>query len=73
MTNTATRVQLLREGDYLAEVPVDIILDELEWSPGFTLDGVEKLEIVRAALKAGDMKTALQYAKVFEVKAISAG
>ena len=66
MTTIVTKIRFVREGKYFAEVAVDIIEDEMGWSPGLTLEGAEKLERVRAALKAGDMKTALQYAKVYE-------
>ena len=71
MTSTATKIRFVREGKYFAEVAVDIIEDELGWSPGLTLEGAEKLERVRAALKAGDMKTALRYAKVYEATLIA--
>jgi hypothetical protein len=71
MTSTATKIRFVREGKYFAEVAVDIIEDEMGWSPGLTPEGAEKLERVRAALRAGDMKTALQYAKVYEATLIA--
>jgi hypothetical protein len=71
MTSTTTKIRFVREGKYFAEVAVDIIKDEMGWSPGLTLEGAQKLERVRAALRAGDMETALQYAKVYEATLIS--
>jgi hypothetical protein len=71
MTTVATKIRFVREGKYFAEVAVDIIEDEMGWSPGLTPEGAEKLERVRAALRAGDMKTALQYAKVYEATLIA--
>ena len=63
MTSTATKIRFVREGKYFAEVAVG--------SPGLTLEGAEKLERVRAALRAGDVKAALRYAKVYEAKLIA--
>jgi hypothetical protein len=71
MTTAASKIRFVREGKYFAEVAVDIIVDEMGWSPGLTLEGAEKLERVRAALKAGDMKAALRYAKVYEATLIA--
>jgi hypothetical protein len=71
MATIAKRTRFVREGKYLAEVAVDIVMDDIGWSPGLTLEGAEKLERVRFALKAGDVKTALQYAKVYEAKLIA--
>jgi hypothetical protein len=71
MTTVARKIRFVREGKYFAEVAVDIIEDEIGWSPGLTPEGAEKLVRVRAALKAGDVKTALQYAKVYEAKLIA--
>lgn len=71
MTAVARKTRFVREGKYFAEVAVDIIEDEMGWSPGLTPEGAEKLERVRGALKAGDVKTALKYAKVYEAKLIA--
>jgi len=71
MTSTATKIRFVREGKYFAEVAVDIIEDEMGWSPGLTLEGAEKLERVRVALKARGVKTALRYAKVYEATLIA--
>jgi hypothetical protein len=71
MEGTKTRTWQLKEGDYFAEVEVEIILDELGWSPGLAPEAEEKVGRVRAALRAGDIATALQYAKVYKLKLIA--
>ncbi len=71
MEGTKTRTRRLKEGDYFAEVEVDIILDELGLPPGLTPEAEEKVERVRAALRAGDIATALQYVKVYKLKLIA--
>jgi hypothetical protein len=42
MTFTATKIRFVREGKYFAEVAVDIIEDEMGWSPGLMPEGAEQ-------------------------------
>lgn len=65
-------VELIREGKYAAEVPVELIEEEGGWSPYFSLDDARKLEAVRLALRGGDIATASKHARVFELTPISA-
>jgi hypothetical protein len=65
-------VKLIREGRYLAEVEVEQLEDETDWSPYLTLEGVEKLDAVRLALRAGDVDAAARQAKVYELKPVGA-
>jgi hypothetical protein len=65
-------VEFVREGKYAAEVPVDLIETEGGWSPYFSLADAKKLETVRLALRAGDLATAMRYARVFELMPVSA-
>jgi hypothetical protein len=57
--------KLIHEGGYVAEVDVDLIDDDTGWSPYLALEDVYKLDDVRDALRRGDLKTALQRARVF--------
>ena len=59
--------RLVREGDYVAEVSVDLIEAEGGWSPYLTLDDAYRLDDVRDALRRGDMRTALQMARVYRL------
>ncbi len=65
-------VKLIREGDYLAEVRVTLIEDETAWSPYLSPEDATKLDTVRLALKKGDIETAKQHGRVFELLPISA-
>jgi hypothetical protein len=58
---------LIHEGDYAAEVPVETIEDDTAWSPYLSPEDAAKLDIVRAALKRGDVTTASQHAHVFNL------
>ena len=65
--NKSRTVELIREGKYIAEVEVELLVDETVWSPYLTPEGVEKLDAVRLALRAGDVEAATQQAKVYEM------
>lgn len=57
--------KLVHEGDYAAEVEVDLVESEDGWSPCLTLDDAEKLDQVREALRRKDLRTASRLARVF--------
>ena len=54
--------KLVREGDFVAEVAVRLVEDESDWSPYLSLEDAFKLDEVRDALRAGDVKRAAQLA-----------
>ncbi len=66
------KIELVREGKYAAEVPVEWIVEEGGWSPYLSLDDAKKLEAVRLALRAGDVATAAKHGRVFELHPVSA-
>jgi hypothetical protein len=64
-------VELVREGRYVAEVPVLLIETGGEWSPYLSLEDAQKLDEVRLALRRGDLKAAARLGKVYELKPVS--
>lgn len=60
-------IKHIHEGNYVADVEVDLIYDDLPWSPTLTPADVEKLERVRLALRHGDLAAAARDAKVFKL------
>lgn len=50
--------RLVREGDLVAEVPVELIELEGGWSPYLSVDDANKLDDVREALREGDVARA---------------
>jgi hypothetical protein len=66
------RRKLIHEGDYAAEVEVQLIEGEEGWSPYLTLEDAEKLDQVREALRRGDVKSAGRLARVFHLTPVSA-
>ena len=67
-----TTTQMIHEGDYAAEVPIELIEDESGWSPHVSEEDVFKLDRVRLALRRGDIAAAAREAKVFMLTAVSA-
>jgi hypothetical protein len=58
---------LIHEGEYAAEVLVETIEDDSAWSPYLTPEDAKTLEVVRAALKRGDVTAASKHAYVFKL------
>lgn len=70
-TKRAT-TKLVREGRYAAEVDVTLIRTENEWSPYLSLEDAKKLDQVRLALRAGDLKAAARLGRIYELKPVAA-
>ena len=65
-------VKLVREGQYAAEVEVELIETADDWSPSLSLDDAYKLDDVREALRRKDIQAASRLARVFSLTPISA-
>jgi len=65
--------KLVREGNYLVEVEVEVELIDTEegWSPYLSLEDAYKLDDVRAALRRGDLKTAAQQGHIFALTPVA--
>jgi hypothetical protein len=69
--STKVQVKFVHEGDYAAEVRVELIYDETGWSPYLSLGDAQKLDKVRKALQQGDIQQASKLAKVFQITPVS--
>jgi hypothetical protein len=65
------RVKLVREGQYAAEVEVELIEAEGGWAPYLSIEEAQKLDEVREALRRGELKRASQLARVFKLTPIA--
>ena len=65
------RTKLVHEGRYIAEVDVDLLVTENEWSPYLSIDDAYKLDDVRDALRKGDIATASRYSRVFTLTPVA--
>ena len=61
------RTKLIHEGQYAAEVDVELIESEAGWAPYLSLEDAQKLDAVREALRQGDLKRASQLARVVKL------
>jgi hypothetical protein len=64
-------IELIHEGRYAAEVPVELIEDDTGWSPYLSPEVAKKLDAVRLALRSGEVAEAAKHGRVFELKPIS--
>jgi hypothetical protein len=63
--------KLVHEGNYVAEVDVELIDAETGWSPYLSLDDAYKLDDVRDALRRGDIKTATSLARIYTLTPVA--
>jgi len=63
--------KLVHEGEYVAEVDIEILYTEEGWSPYLSVDDSQKLDDVREALRRGDLKHASQYARIYSLTPIA--
>jgi len=68
--NTRHRSKLVHEGQYVAEVDVEVIETDTGWSPCLSLEDVYKLDDVRSALRRGDIESASRLARVFTLNPV---
>jgi hypothetical protein len=60
--STKSTKRLVREGDFVAEVDVNLVEAEGGWTPYLSLEDACRLDDVRDALRAGDVKRASRLA-----------
>ena len=65
------RTKLVHEGQYIAEVDVELLEPENERSPCLSLEDAYKLDNVREALRQGNIKAALQHGKVYTLTPVA--
>lgn len=71
MMQRKQKTKSVREGNYLAEVNVELIESTESWSPYLTLEDTYKLDDVREALQKEDIKKASKLAKVYYLKPVA--
>ncbi len=66
MTKRAAK-KLIHEGDYVAEVHVELEVTDDPWSPYLSLAEAKRLDEVRLALRRGDLQAAARQSRVFKL------
>ena len=65
------RTKLIHEGNYVAEVDVELLEDTEGWAPYLSLEDAYRLDDVRDALRRGDVKTAARYSRLFTLTPVA--
>ncbi|MCL0056820.1 hypothetical protein M1N50_00655 [Dehalococcoidia bacterium] len=65
------QIKYIHEGEYVAEVDVELMDAVDEWAPYLSLQDAYKLDDVREALRRGDLKAASKKARVFTLQPIA--
>ena len=63
--------KFVHEGQYVAEVDVELIETEEGWSPYLSLDDAYKLDEIRSALRRGDLASAARLSRVFSLTPVN--
>lgn len=65
-------IKIIHEGQFAAEIPVQLIEDDTAWSPYLSVEDAGKLDAVRLALRAGDIAAASRHGRIFELRPVTA-
>jgi hypothetical protein len=63
--------RLVQEGDYVAQVDVELIYTDEGWSPYLSLEDAYKLDDVREALKQGDLEAASKLGRIYKLTRVA--
>lgn len=65
------RSKYVHEGQYVAEVDIELLQDDSSWSPYLSIQDAYKLDDVRDALREGDLESAAKYGRIYELRPIA--
>ena len=69
--NKRRHAKFVREGQFVAEVQVDLIESEESWAPYLSLEDAYRLDDVREALRQGDIKAAAKCGRIYALKPLA--
>lgn len=65
------QTKLIQEGQYVAEVDIELIDSDEGWSPYLSLEDAQKLDEVRDALRREDLATASRKARIYTLTPVA--
>lgn len=69
--NKRHSTKMIHEGQYVAEVDIDLLDSKEGWSPYLSLEDALKLDDVRAALRRGDLENAARLSRVYTLTPVA--
>ena len=66
------QLKLVQAGEYVAEVEVELIYTDEDWSPYLSLNDALKLDEVRELLRQGEIEVAAHLARIFKLTPVVA-
>lgn len=71
MMKQRKKTKYVHEGQYVAEVDVELLEDETGWSPYLSVEDAYKLDDVREALRRKDLESAAKYGRIYELRPVA--
>ncbi len=71
--NKRRHTKIVRDGQYIAEVEVELIDTAEGWSPYLSLEDAYRLDDVREALRRGDVTAAGRFGRLFTLTPVVPG
>ncbi len=69
--STRQYTKMVHEGEFVAEVDVELIYTNEGWSPYLSLEDAYKLDDVREALRQGEVKSAAKLARIYTLTPVA--
>jgi hypothetical protein len=69
--STKRYTTLVQEGDYVAQIDVELVYTDEGWSPYLSLEDAYKLDDVREALKQGDLEAASKLGRIYKLTRVA--
>lgn len=65
------KIKYVHEGHLVAEVEVELLVDDTGWSPYLSVQDAYKLDDVRDAIRQGDLESAAKYGRIYELRPVA--
>jgi hypothetical protein len=69
--STRKYTKIVNEGNYIAQVDVELLYADQGWSPYLSLEDAYKLDDVREALQRGDLKSASKLGRIYKLTRVA--
>ena len=69
--STRHYTKIVHEGNYVAQVDVELIYSDEGWSPYLSLEDTYRLDYVREALKRGDLKAVSKLGRIYKLTRVA--